>query len=154
MNGKNWRRLYPCLKTENQNWRQWTISDWRRLNERDWETQRELNVKWTIKYETTDNRAGQHWVAIYIDANSKAEYYYPIGTPPYQDPYENFMKKHCHTWTYNAVAVHEYGSMVCGHHCVFYLIHRCAGNAITDVTRLLEDPAEFIIVQNSVLLLV
>jgi hypothetical protein len=27
-------------------------SDWRRLNERDWETELEPNVKWTIKYET------------------------------------------------------------------------------------------------------
>jgi len=64
------------------------------------------------------------------------------------------MKKHCHTWTYNAVAVQEDGSTVCGHHCVFYLIHRCAGHAMTDVTRILEDPAELTIVQNVVFLFV
>ena len=55
----------------------------------------------------------------------------------------------------NAVAVQADGSTVCGHHCVFYLIHRCAGHAMTDVTRILEDPAEATtIVQNFVLLLV
>jgi hypothetical protein len=37
---------------------------------------------------------------------------------------------------------------------VFYLIHRCAGHAMTDVTRILEDPAELTIVQNFVLLLI
>ena len=102
-----------------------------------------------------DHRAGEHWVAIYIDANSKGEYYDPTGAPPYLDPYVNFMKKHCRTWTYNTVPVQEVGSTVCGHHCVFYLIHRCAGHTMTEVTRLLEDPAEATtLVQNFVLLLV
>jgi hypothetical protein len=44
---------------------------------------------------------------------------------------------------------------VCGHHCIFYLIHRCAGHSMTDVTRLLENPVEATdIVQKFVLLLV
>jgi hypothetical protein len=62
-----------------------------------------------------DHRMGQHWVAIYIDANSKGEYYDPTGRPPFLRAYVNFMKKHCHTWTYNAVRVQEEGSTVCGH---------------------------------------
>jgi hypothetical protein len=91
---------------------------------------------------------------IIFDANSKGGYYDPIGTPPYQDPYVNFMKKHCHTWTYNAVEVQEDGRTVCGHHRVFYFIHRCAWHAMTDVTKILEGPAELTIVQNFVLFLV
>ena len=31
----------------------------------------------------TDHRMGQHWVAIYIDANSKGEYYDPTGRHPF-----------------------------------------------------------------------
>jgi hypothetical protein len=89
-----------------------------------------------------DHRMGQHWVAIYIDANSKGEYYEPIGRPPFLRDYVNFMKKHCHTGTYNTVRVQEEGSTVCGHHCISYLIHRCAGHSMTDVTRLLENPVE------------
>jgi hypothetical protein len=46
-----------------------------------------------------DQRMGQHWVAIYIDFNSKGEYYDPTGRPPFLRAYVNFMK-HCHTWTY------------------------------------------------------
>ena len=65
------------------------------------------------------------------------------------------MNKHCTSWTYNTVRVQEAGSTVCGHHCIFYLIHRCAGHSMTDVTRLLENPVEATdIVQNVVLLLV
>jgi hypothetical protein len=38
---------------------------------------------------------------------------------------------------------------------MFYLIHRCAGHSMTDVTRLLENPVEATtIIQNFVLLLV
>ena len=61
---------------------------------------------------------------------------------------------HCTSWTYNTVRVQEEGSTVCGHHCIFYLVHRCGGHSMTDVTRLLENPVEVTaIVQNFVLLL-
>ena len=64
------------------------------------------------------------------------------------------MNKHYLHWTYNTVRVQE-GSTVCGHHYIFYLIHRCAGHSMTDVNRLLENPVEATtIVQNCVLLLV
>ena len=102
-----------------------------------------------------DHPMGQHSVAIYIDANSKGEYYDPIGRPPFLRTYMNFMKKHCYSWTYNTVRVQEEGSTVYGHHCIFYLIHRCAGHSMTDVTRLLENTVEATtIVQNFMLLLV
>jgi hypothetical protein len=61
----------------------------------------------------------QHWVAIYIDANSRGEYYDPSGTPPFLMDYVNFMNKHCTSWSYNTVRVQEEGSTVCVHHCIF-----------------------------------
>ena len=42
-----------------------------------------------------DHQIGQHWVAIYIDANSRGEYYDPIGRPPHESAYVNFMNKYC-----------------------------------------------------------
>ena len=49
----------------------------------------------------------------------------------------------------------EQGNLRVEIHCIFYLVHRCAGHSMTDVTRLLENPAEVMtIVQNFVLLLV
>ena len=102
-----------------------------------------------------DHRMGQHWVAIYIDANSRGQYYDPTGTPPFLMDYVNFMNKHCTSWSYNTVRVQEEGSTVCGHHCIFYLVHRCAGHSMTDVTWLSENPVEATsIVQNFVLLFV
>ena len=102
-----------------------------------------------------DHQMWQHWVAIYIDANSRGEYYDPTERPPHEYAYVNFMNKHCLHWTYNTVRVQEEWSIVCGLHCIFYLIHRCAGHSITDDTMLLENPAEETeIVQKCVLLLV
>ena len=111
----------------------------------------DLNVPSALVGNTDpDHRMGQHWVAIYIDANSRGEYYDPTGRPPHESAYVNFMSKHCLHWTYNTVRVQEEGSTVCRHHCIFYLIHRCAG-----YTRLLENPVEATgIVQTFALLLV
>jgi hypothetical protein len=56
---------------------------------------------------------------------------------------------------YTTYTLQEQGSTVCGHHCIFYLVHRCAEHSMTDITRLLEIPVEATtIVQNFVLLLV
>ena len=99
-------------------------------------------IKRTFGNTDPDHRMRQHWIAIYIDANSRGEYYDPTGRPPHESAYVNFMNKHCLHWTYNTVRVQEEGSIVCGLHCIFYLIHRCAGHSMTDVTRLLENPLE------------
>ena len=65
------------------------------------------------------------------------------------------MNKHCPHWIYNTVRIQEEGFIVCGFHCIFYLIHRCAGHSMTDVTSLLENHAEVTgIVQKIALLLV
>jgi hypothetical protein len=64
------------------------------------------------------DRPETHWVALYIDANSRGEYYDPTGRPPFLWAYVNFMNKHCTSWTYNAIRVQEEGSTVCGHHCI------------------------------------
>jgi hypothetical protein len=68
------------------------------------------------------------------------EYYDPTGRSPFLRAYVNFMNKHCHTRTYNTVRVQEEGSTLCGHHCMFYLIQRCAGNNMADFTKLPQGP--------------
>jgi hypothetical protein len=59
-----------------------------------------------------DDRPGTHWVALYIDANPRGEYYDPTGRPSFLRAYVNFMNKHCTSWTYNTIRVQEEGSTV------------------------------------------
>jgi hypothetical protein len=47
-----------------------------------------------------DHRMGQHWVAIYIDTNSKGEYYDPTGGPPFLRAYVNFILGHTTPFEY------------------------------------------------------
>ena len=71
---------------------------------------RRLNVPSALVGNTDpDHRSGTHWVAIYIDAKSRGEYYDPTGCPPHESTYVNFMNKHCLHWTYNTVRVQEEG---------------------------------------------
>jgi hypothetical protein len=90
----------------------------------------------------TGDRPGTHWVALYIDANSRGEYYDPTGRPPFLRAYVNSMNEHCTSWTYNTVRAQEEGFTVCEHHCISYLIHRCARKPMGDVTRTLRHPRE------------
>ena len=67
-----------------------------------------LNVPSALVGNTDPNhRMGQHWVAIYIDANSRGEYYDPTGTSPFLRAYVNSMNKQCTSWTNNTVRVQE-----------------------------------------------
>jgi hypothetical protein len=57
---------------------------------------RRLNVPSALIGNTDpDDLPGTHWVALYIDANSRGEYYDPTGRPPFLRAYVNFMNKHC-----------------------------------------------------------
>lgn len=104
---------------------------------------REIKIPFALVGNTDpDNLPGRHWVAVYVDANGRGEYYDPTGTPPFQRAFLNFLNKHCNHWTHNGVRVQEKDSIVCGHHCIFYLVHRCAGRTMTDVTRTLGTPKE------------
>ena len=104
---------------------------------------RRLNVHSALIGNTdSDDRPGTHLVALYIDANSRGEYYDLTGRPPFLRAYMNFMNKHCTSWTYNTIRVQEEDSTVCENHCIFYLIHRCGGKSIGDITRTLRHPRE------------
>jgi hypothetical protein len=46
------------------------------------------------------NTDPDHWVAIYIDNNSKGEYYDPTGGPPFLRAYVNFILGHTTPFEY------------------------------------------------------
>jgi hypothetical protein len=79
---------------------------------------------------------------MYIDANSRGKYYDPMRIHPYQAADVAFLNKHCTSWIYNAVRVQEEGSTVCGQQCIYYLIHRCRGYSMTNITGSLKNPKE------------
>ena len=104
-------------------WKIWKKSKLK--SEKIWEIWKKSKLNDEKRVTIQKKRMGQHCAAIYIDSNSKGEYYDPTRRPPFLTAYVNFMKKHCHSWTYNTVRVQEEGSTE-----IVYLIHRCAGHSI------------------------
>jgi hypothetical protein len=68
-----------------------------------------------IKYTVVSAYSGAFFLnsdgGVFIDANSRGEYYDPTGRPPFSRAYVNFMNKHCTSWTYNSIRVQEEGSI-------------------------------------------
>ncbi|PJE78540.1 hypothetical protein CI610_02510 [invertebrate metagenome] len=86
-----------------------------------------------------DNKQGQHWIAMYIDEKRRGEYYDPYGLSPFHLDFINFLNRQCKTWIYNPVAVQHLNSLVCGQHCIYYLVHREMGMTMNDITEYLQS---------------
>ena len=68
---------------------------------------------------------GEHWVVIFVDRNGQGEYFDSFGLPPLYMRFVNFLDTQCTSWTFNEIQLQGLTSTMCGHHCVFYLLHRC-----------------------------
>lgn len=68
---------------------------------------------------------GEHWVAIYVDDCGRGEFFDSYGLPPLYKRFRDFLDTQCTSWTFNEQQLQQLTSHVCGHYCVFYLLHRC-----------------------------
>ena len=69
---------------------------------------------------------GEHWIAIYVGADGKGEFFDSFGREPGQ-PFNDFMDKHCERWIFNNRQIQNITSAFCGHHCIFYCMYRSLG---------------------------
>lgn len=77
-------------------------------------------------------RPGQHWVAIYVDAKGRGEYFDSYGLPPFVTWHRLFMRKACKSWKYNHVDLQALNSTVCGQYCVVYLLFKAHGYTLSN----------------------
>lgn len=75
----------------------------------------------------TSEREGTHWVAMYISAFGRGEFFDSFGFPPIIPQHRHFMDNNCSSWTYNTVQLQGIDSSVCGEYCVLFLTHRARG---------------------------
>ena len=89
------------------------------------------------------SREGRHWVAFFLQRNGHVEYFDSYGLPPTVPEFVQFLRRHAKSWNYNNLPRQGLGSDTCGHHCLFYLWHRCHGLTSSEVLHLLDrDPAK------------
>ena len=67
------------------------------------------------------DKPGQHWIALYVDADRRGEYFCSYGLPPLHGAFRVFLNEHCSEWSHNAKRLQSPLSNVCGQYCIAYL---------------------------------
>ena len=82
------------------------------------------------------DRPGEHWIAMYVDAERRGDYFDPYGLRPQHVEFANFMNEHCSAWLPNDRTLQSPLSTVCGQYCVAFLMFRCRNVSMHAFTRL------------------
>lgn len=80
---------------------------------------------------------GTHWVAYYIGADGRAEYFDPLGDPIPDNEILSFVKRNNKAWQLTVQNLIPYQSTVsskCGQFCIFFLRHRLNGRSICQIS--------------------
>ena len=80
------------------------------------------------------NKPGTHWVAVFVNADGTAEYFDSYGLKPNVASIASFLRqyKKC---KFNTKRIQGMFSSVCGHYCVYYVIHRSKGIEMDIIAR-------------------
>ena len=70
---------------------------------------------------------GEHWIALYLDADRRSDYFCSYGLPPRHAVFRTFMNEHCYGWTHNSKKFQSPLLNDCGQYCVAYLLFRFNG---------------------------
>ena len=70
---------------------------------------------------------GEHWIALYLDADESGDYFCSYGLPPRHAAFRTFVNEHCSEWTNNSMKLQSPLSNVCGQYCVAYVLLFCNG---------------------------
>lgn len=82
------------------------------------------------------NEPGSHWVAVYYDTHGQAEYLDSYGLPPMIESINTFLERNSTSWRYNEKLIQGFQSRVCGHYCIFYLLHRYRNLSMEDIVHM------------------
>ena len=61
---------------------------------------------------------------MYFDSLRRGSYFDSYGIPPFHKQFIKFMNSHSETWTFKDMVLQAPFSSVCGHYCVYFLLHK------------------------------
>ena len=85
-------------------------------------------------------KSGEHWVAFYFISPSQAEYFCSYGRPPTVSAFKQLLRGY--NWANNQKRVQGNFSSVCGQYCIYYLLKRCKGLSMAEITHQFSDNYE------------
>lgn len=84
---------------------------------------------------------GEHWVAIYIDEESRGTYFCSYGQEP-NAKIRSWLHKQTDEWKRSKQKIQGVLSLTCGHYCVSYLYFRCRSLSLTNFLSLFTNDYE------------
>ena len=91
------------------------------------------------------DRPGTHWIVVYVDEMHKSDYFDSFGMAPTIPEIELFLNDNSVAWAYNDRPVQEITSDACGHHCIFFAVHRCIGFDMKSIVNMYTKDKTFMI---------
>ena len=89
------------------------------------------------------HRAGEHWVAMYVDDEGQfGEYFDSFGRPQHV-AFRRYLDEHCAHWNFNNKQLQSVVSRFCGHYCVFYCILRSCSIDMSRIVSSFTDDMGF-----------
>lgn len=85
-----------------------------------------------LNTDTTDG-PGEHWCVVIVFNKNHAEFFDSYGNPPSSYNLNIPIKQKSTTVQYNKKRV-QGNKPNCGHHCIFYSIHRAEGKSLSFIT--------------------
>lgn len=79
---------------------------------------------------------GEHWCVAFFD-HEEGEFFDPFGQSPQTYNFQKLLdSRNFQTVTYNPLVVQSLTSTTCGHHCLFFALHRCRGYSMRAILRM------------------
>lgn len=89
---------------------------------------------------------GEHWLAIYLPDHNTREFFDSYGNPPFSSLFPKtimeFLNKNSNEVLFHSKRLQGPTSTTCGHHCLFFLHHRCRGAPFDDVVKMYTPKPE------------
>lgn len=89
------------------------------------------------------NLPGEHWLAIYLTADGRGEFFDSYGhdpsSPLFLKSIVKFLRKNANETIFQTRQLQASDSVVCGHHCIFFLQLRNMGLSFEQILELYSD---------------
>jgi len=81
----------------------------------------------------TSDKGGEHWIAIYCDANGHGSYIDSYGHIPRKE-FTTYLKKYCISHNYNSKGIQGVLSSTCGCYAIYYCLMLTRGYELNKIT--------------------
>ena len=83
------------------------------------------------------HKPGEHWVALWLNANGTGEYFDSFGLPPLNSNILRYIREECPNGvTHLNVMLQNVLSITCGNYCVLYVKMKCLGFSLDEFLQL------------------